>query len=289
MNLLIRADSSSTIGLGHIMRDLVLAQHYPHATITFACQDLAGNIMAQIPYSVHILASNTPEELIELIQDKKINRVIFDHYGIDHLFEKKVKESTDVTIVSLDDTYQKHCCDILINPNIYAQEERYKELVPNRTIIRCGKEFLLIREEFHIAVQKSKLPTNAILVAMGGSDPLNLSMEVIAALPATQPIHLITTTANPHLDQLQVYIQLHPHITLHINTPDMATLMHQCALAIITPSSIAHEVMFMELPFIAIQSAENQREFVAYMKREHLSILPHFEKEPFLALLGKWL
>ena len=28
MNILIRADSSSTIGTGHIMRDLVLAQKY---------------------------------------------------------------------------------------------------------------------------------------------------------------------------------------------------------------------------------------------------------------------
>jgi len=289
MNLLIRADSSSTIGLGHIMRDLVLAQQYPHATITFACQDLAGNIMSQIPYNVHVLYSNTPEELIEVIQEKKINRVIFDHYGINHLFEKKVKESTDITIVSLDDTYQKHCCDILINPNIYAQENHYKELVPSQTIIRCGKEFLLIREEFRIAAQKSKLPTNAILVAMGGSDPLNLSMEVIAALPATQPIHLITTTANPHLDQLQAHSSKNPLITLHINTTDMATLMHQSTLAIITPSSIAHEVMFMKLPFIAIQSADNQSEFVAYMQREHLSVLPRFEKESFLALLEKWL
>lgn len=287
MNLLIRADSSSTIGLGHIMRDLVLAQQYPHANIIFACQDLAGNIMDKIPYAVHVLKSNTPEELIEVIKDKNISRVIFDHYEIDHLFEKMVKESTGITIVSLDDTYQKHCCDILINPNIYADEKRYHRLVETRTILRCGKEFLLIRDEFRTTEQKPKLPTNAIFVAMGGSDPRNLSMDIITALPATHTIHLITTTANPNLDQLQSYSYKYPHLRLHINTQDMANLMHQCAFAIITPSSIAHEVMSMNLPFIAIQSADNQSEFVAYMESEHLNVLHHFEKKSFLALLEK--
>lgn len=271
------------------MRDLVLAQQYPHATITFACQDLAGNIMDKIPYAVHVLNSNTHEELIEVIKDKNIGRIIFDHYEIDHLFEKTVKDSTGVTIVSLDDTYQKHCCDILINPNIYADEKRYHSLIPARTILRCGKKFLLIREEFRIAAQKPKLPTHAILVAMGGSDPHNLSMEVITALPATHTIHLITTIANPHLDQLKAYSNNHPNITVHINTPNMANLMQQCALAIITPSSIAHEVMFMGLPFIAIQSADNQSEFVAYMEREHLNVLHRFEKDSFLAFLEKLL
>ena len=44
MNILFRADSSSTIGTGHIMRDLVLATQYKDANITFVTQNLDGNI-----------------------------------------------------------------------------------------------------------------------------------------------------------------------------------------------------------------------------------------------------
>ena len=47
-NILIRADSSSTIGTGHIMRDLVLAKQFPDAHIIFATQDLPGNINHKI-------------------------------------------------------------------------------------------------------------------------------------------------------------------------------------------------------------------------------------------------
>jgi hypothetical protein len=48
MNILVRADSSSYIGTGHIMRDLVLAKQYKNENIIFATQDLVGNINHQI-------------------------------------------------------------------------------------------------------------------------------------------------------------------------------------------------------------------------------------------------
>ena len=48
MNILIRANSSSSIGTGHIMRDLVLAKQYKNENIIFATQDLVGNINHKI-------------------------------------------------------------------------------------------------------------------------------------------------------------------------------------------------------------------------------------------------
>ena len=48
MNILFRADSSSTIGTGHIMRDLVWAKQFDDACIIFAKQELSGNINHKI-------------------------------------------------------------------------------------------------------------------------------------------------------------------------------------------------------------------------------------------------
>ena len=62
MNVLFRADSSSTIGTGHIMRDLVLSKQYLNAKIIFATQDLDGNINHKIKeagYTLEILESNS--------------------------------------------------------------------------------------------------------------------------------------------------------------------------------------------------------------------------------------
>ena len=76
-NILFRADSSSTIGTGHIMRDLVLAEQYPDANIIFATQDFPGNINHKIKekgYAIELLKSNDPEEL-----DILIKRTIYNY------------------------------------------------------------------------------------------------------------------------------------------------------------------------------------------------------------------
>ncbi len=71
MNILIRANSSSYIGIGHIMRDLVLVKQYSNDNIIFATENLDGNINHKIEeenYKIELLKSNDFEELNDLIK-----------------------------------------------------------------------------------------------------------------------------------------------------------------------------------------------------------------------------
>ena len=86
MNILVRADSSSYIGTGHIMRDLVLAKQYKNENIIFATQDLVGNINHKIieaGYKIELLKSNDFKELNDLIKKLNIDMIIIDNYDID--------------------------------------------------------------------------------------------------------------------------------------------------------------------------------------------------------------
>ncbi|NQY22213.1 MAG: pseudaminic acid cytidylyltransferase, partial [Campylobacteraceae bacterium] len=88
-NILIRANSSSLIGLGHIKRDLVLVEKFKNSNITFAVQDLEGNINKEIikkDYKFHILKNNDVKELITLSNKKKIDLLIIDSYEIDYFY-----------------------------------------------------------------------------------------------------------------------------------------------------------------------------------------------------------
>jgi len=306
--VIIRADSSSTIGTGHIMRDLVLAKKF-NQKVVFATRDLKGNINYKIKeagYEIAILKDNSYEEFSKIIKKYNPKMVVIDNYEIDYEFEKKLKKEFDITLMVLDDTYKKHYCDILLNHNIYADANRYKGLVPEHCELRCGKEYTLLRDEFIKAKKNLSKPSTlnpqpSILIAMGGADHKNLTIKILKTLEKSsilnpksstlnpQPsINIVTTTANKNLNQLKEYIASKNNVTLHINTDKIAELMVKSDLAIVTPSVILNEVFFMELPFIAIKTAPNQEEMVKYLKNNNYPVLEEFDKQKLYKIIKRY-
>lgn len=279
MKILFRADSSSTIGVGHIMRDLVLAKQLEDTEdgdISFACQALEGSILATIPYTITILKTNEPSELISLIKSLHVELLVIDHYGIDASFEKKVKEATGVKILSFDDMYQSHHCDILLNPNISADKKRYENLVPYDCELRCGTP--LIRDEFKEEKNIQREKIYDVFVAMGGADATNINLPILKTLPKSLHVCTLTTSANAHLEELEAFAEENANISLHVNTKEVAKLLHQSRLAIVTPSIMVHEVLFMEVPFIAIKTAQNQDDMYYYLKNNGYPALEAFDE-----------
>jgi len=282
MTILFRADSSSTIGTGHIMRDLVLAKQYSKSNIIFATRELKGNINHKIieeGYILEILSSNDIEELDLLIKKYNSNMIVIDHYGIDYNDEKSLKETNPLLkIMVLDDTYEKHHCDIILNHNISADVTKYKKLVPKKCELRCGVNYTLLREEF--IKEKNK---KTIFLAMGGADHSNINIDILEVLKEFSNIDviLVTTTANQNLEQLREYVKDKDWIKLYINSNKIAKLMKVSDFAIITPSVTLNEVIFMELPFIAIKTATNQEEIYQYLMEKNYLVLGVFDVVKF--------
>ncbi|HUH42991.1 MAG TPA: UDP-2,4-diacetamido-2,4,6-trideoxy-beta-L-altropyranose hydrolase [Sulfurimonas sp.] len=301
MNILFRADSSSTIGTGHIMRDLVLAQRYAAKghSIIFAIQDLQGNINHKIieaGYELNILKSNDIEELNELIKKQKIDMIVIDHYEIDYKFEKMIKiKNLTLKILSFDDTYEKHYCDILLNHNISADKKRYKNLVPKGCKLKCGAKYTLLRDEFIKEKKKLKKKKSSkklkIFIAMGGADTANLNIKILHVLKKYKNIkvYLVTTLANQNLKELEKYCKDKKWIMLHINSDKIAKLMAKSDFAIISPSVTANEAFFMELPFIAIKTANNQNDMYKYLKQKKHLTMKRWNKNKFTKYIEKLL
>ena len=258
------------------MRDLVLAQSL-EGEVLFACQALQRSMIEQIPYEVHILQTNDAEELIALIKSLHVNLLVIDHYGIDAAYERTIKEATGVSILSFDDTYQAHHCDILLNHNICADASRYANLVPKGCELRCGSAYTLIRDEFKDEKKIAREKIYDVLIAMGGSDAGNLTLAILKVLPASLHVSILTTSANAHLSELQSYVVGKPNIALHVNSKEVAKIMNQSKCAIVTPSGIVQEVLFMETLFIAIKIAPNQDDMVVYLKENGYAVLSSFD------------
>jgi len=282
-NILFRADSSLTIGTGHIMRDLVLAKEFQDATISFASQNLDGNInhkVLEAGYALELLDSNDVNEMIQLVTKLKIDFVVIDNYSIDYVFEKALKEKTGVSILAFDDTYEKHYCDILLNHNISADELRYKDLVPVTCKLRCGSKYTLLREEFLEKLPQKKPSKNFnVLIAMGGVDSKVLTVKILEVLSSFKniTIDIITTKANKNLENIQKFVLDKKNTVLHINSTEVAKLMHKSDFAILTPSVTVNEAYFMKLPFIAIQTEDNQQDMYEYLLKNNFSVLKKFD------------
>ncbi len=273
------------------MRDLVLAEQFQDADIFFATQNLPGNINHKIEekgYALIRLGSNSIEELDKHIKKLSIDMIVIDHYGIDHIFEKQLKmQNPTLKIMVLDDTYEKHHCDILLNHNIYAETRRYKDLVPEYCELRCGKKFMLIRDEFYAAKKEKEAISldpkgkTHVFVAMGGADTLSLNIPILEILKEFQEIHahVVTTRSNRNLKALKDYAARQKHVSLYVETGKIAELMGGSDFAIVTPSVTMNEVFFMELAFIAIQTADNQKEMVSFLANKGLLYMEMFDPE----------
>ena len=272
MNTIFRVDSSSQIGLGHLMRCMALAEQYEKDNVVFAVQELEGHANQKIidkGYEVVALSDNSVNELCNKIELLHIDGVVFDHYDIDDKFEKSVKEKTGVQILSFDDTYEKHHCNILLNHNIYADAEKYKGLVPKFCEIRCGKEYTLIREEFKkVSIRKRPInkKTPVVFVSLGGVDANNISLSVLEMLVDFDniTINLATTSSNQNINSLQDFSRQYQDVNICIDC-NIAEMMNDSDCAIISPSVTAYEAMYLDLPFLAIQTADNQHYVSDYL------------------------
>ncbi len=302
-NILFRADSSSTIGTGHIMRDLVLAQKYAKKgnNITFATQNIKGNINYKIKetgYTLKILKSNDIEELDKLIKKLKIDMIIIDHYEIDESQERKLKtKNKKLKIMVLDDTYEKHYCDILLNHNINADKKKYITKVPKQCKLKCGSKYTLLRDEFIKEKKRLKKRFNTldstfnIFLAMGGADTENLNISILKVLSNYKNIKvtLVTTSSNQNLAILQRYCKNKRWIDLQINSTKIAKLIRKSDFGIITPSVTANELYCMKTPFIAIKTADNQKEMYKFLKKKQYLTMDKFNKNKLNQFIKKLL
>lgn len=285
MNILIRCDSSNTIGLGHLNRSLILAKKYSEKNkIFFATLNLQGNqnqLIIENDFINISLKDNSIQVLKNTILQYNIEMLIIDHYQIDYNFEYSLKQILPtLKLMVIDDVYNKHYCDILLNHNISAKKTKYNNLVPSFCTILCGSKYTLIRNEFLKIKPIHKNNKKHILLIFGASDNQNLSLKVFNILKRYKNIHIniATTSANIHLPNLVTRFRNHFQTTLHIDSQNIAKLMQQSKLIITTTSSTIHEVLFLRKRFIGIKVAKNQTKMYLYLKKKNYPVLEKYNK-----------
>ena len=276
MNLVIRADTSTKMGTGHIMRCLALAQAWKDAggSAIFA---MAGE-MPEIEFRLrgdgftvhHIIAKPGSEKDAALTADLAISQnacfVAVDGYQFDSEYQMSLKKAR-LHLLFIDDYghAEFYSADLVLNQNIYAHEELYKNR-NFKTELLLRSPFVLLRREFlscRNRIRKNPDKADKILVTLGGSDPDNATLKILSSLQSLTAngieVVVVVGVGNAHNAELQAAAKLaHVSVRLVRNASNMPELMEWADMAIISGGTTSYETAFLGLPSLIVIIAENQ-------------------------------
>ena len=295
MNITFRADASTQIGVGHVMRCLTLANALQKRDVQtiFICRHLPQYLESILTSSGHQVlrlnraANGDPlddlsqskllgvsqhqdvTETIAAIANTKLDWIVVDHYGIDARWETSLRAKAS-RIMVIDDTADRmHDCDVLLDQNFYLNaDKRYVGKVPPTCALLLGPRYALLRDEFRVWRTKTNPrngPVKRILVFFGGMDAENhtsRAIEVLGQICSTE-IAVDVVIGAEHSQRQEINCQcLKYNFNCHVETSRMAELMANADFCIGAGGSATWERMALGLPTLAKCIANNQRQLI---------------------------
>ena len=275
MRVAIRADASVTIGSGHVMRCLTLAEalRAKGGEVVFLCRETEGHLGVEISQRGFTLewlneatsGSETDAADCLAVLGSGVDLLVVDHYGLDLCWEKLLRDKTRYIMVIDDLANRAHDCDLLLDQNLLPDmDQRYDGLVPQHCRLLLGPQFALLRNEFHYLAKKPRERSRVglLLIFFGGSDSQNLTalaLREIAEIPLAADV--VIGGSNPHRSEIETLCgESNGKWTLHVQTGRMAELMANADLALGAGGSSHWERCRLGLPAIVVTVADNQVE-----------------------------
>ena len=292
MKVLFRADASLLIGTGHIMRCRTLATAFKKKGIsthfiTRAHPGHLANLLLCDGHKVSLLPTPVPnqiqnniysnwlgvsqsldaEETIEELDRDLYDLLVVDHYGLDEVWEKRLRSFVSKIMVIDDLANRDHECDILLDQNFaIGNNQRYMPLVPEACRLLLGPQYALLRPEYSQLCKREKASPDMvrrILVFMGGVDNSNITSVVLRALnnPSLAYLRVDIVIGINFIHRDMVVALARKRLNTHIYEPceSLAYLMGEADLAIGAGGATLWERMAAGLPSVVVAVADNQK------------------------------
>ncbi|MCQ2022230.1 UDP-2,4-diacetamido-2,4,6-trideoxy-beta-L-altropyranose hydrolase [Clostridium butyricum] len=293
MKVFICADGGNAIGMGHVMRMVVLAKELEKTNeVIFVCKkdesgtfDAGINIIKQNDFKVEYISKVCYLDNIIYLQGKYgAECIITDSYDVDSKYFEKLKSYFKLTGY-MDDVNKCYMnVDFIINQNINALEMDYSKTTNNNTKLFLGSDYCLIRDEFINAYNKKsqKKYVENILLTLGGMDDKENTLKVLKIIEKVKKktnVVIGKSYSNELIEKLEMISTENNNIILHRNA-NMSELMCKCDIAISGCGSTIYELCVMKVPSIGLVIAENQKE-VARKMMENKMIFEMFDINSF--------
>jgi UDP-2,4-diacetamido-2,4,6-trideoxy-beta-L-altropyranose hydrolase len=280
-----RADGSSEIGLGHLIRSKALADMLKKDfDVRFFCQQIPESIRNEFEQSgLPVMVIEGEEEYLNSLSESDL--AIIDGYEFDIQYRKSVKASAS-RLICIDDLAKgEFVADLIINQSPGVQISDYS--AKHYTEFALGPDYALLRSSFLQKESEFTEPKKRknLLICFGGSDVLNITEKAVKlALDFKEfdKITIITGSAYSHKASLKNTLIGFNHCDYHhaVSEQKMAELMIESDAAIVPASGILFEALVTKNVVISGMYIDNQeRNYKAFKKKNAIIDAGHFGKK----------
>lgn len=269
--VLIRVDGYNKIGLGHIYRTIVIANHLNNHDVLFVSKKehtLGINLLKENNHKKESFSNK--EEFERIIRTYNPDIIINDILDTDMDYIEQLKER-QIFVVNFEDLGEgAKSADLVIN----ALYDR-KNFFDNHY---WGKDYYILRKEFHQIPQKrNNEEVNNILITFGGTDPNNYTEKVLHALNNNHisnniEINIILGLGCENLEKLEKdIISLNLNISIKHNVNNISKYMYEADIAFTSAGRTVYELASIGIPTIVL--AQNERELLHTFANEENGFL----------------
>ncbi len=285
------ADGDATVGAGHVMRCLALAEAFCRKgyQVNWAARSLAVALrdrVTRLPTVVYDI--DEAVDLTETLEQCGSDVLIVDTYKLT-ASEVSALPVNSTICVAVDDNglLDSPAFDVIVNPNIDASPNRYRKRRADAKLL-CGSAYTMIRQEFlDVAGRtRSMLPPRRVLVTMGGGDALDTGIAaaetVASALPDAEIQLLLGPAASQDVPAFRA-----ANVSAVGATDRMAEVLSETDLVISAAGSTTWEICCLGLPAILVVTANNQAGLAKRLAKEGLALTVDAREEDWPASLQR--
>ena len=292
MRVVFRVGASGEIGFGHLSRCINLAEVLRSRgnRVSFICRDDESKSFRALEdrlFATVLLPSlaagevcnqqQDADQTIESLKGMRPDWLVVDNYGLDKQWEQVIRPHVAKIAVIEDLPNRQHDCDLLLDQNYSDRSnETFRGQVPNACELLLGPRFALISEEFQRIREIKTKPVNElkrIFVFCGGSDPQNLTQQVIDELSIDElsnvAIDVVIGGQNKNFNR-EALRKLKPNFEIREAGGEFAQIIRRADLAIGAGGTTTWERMCLGIPSIVVSIAENQNSACEELGRDGL-------------------
>ena len=262
----LRADASSSIGVGHVMRSLSLGEALldeGFGVELISCE-LAPDLQSlTTKYGINVVelpCAPRSNQDAQFVLQHNAAMVVVDGYEFSREFFAVLEES-DMPFAVIDDNAETNAQspNAIINQNPHASAEMYSQMQGNPELL-LGLQFAMVRKEVRdVAAQHLQTREGEVFVAMGGADFLGLTAQIVEALAETGlHVRVAVGHANNRRTEVQQLADRYSNVIL-IEQHEYVSSLASAHVAVLAAGSSLWEACAVGTPSIGLVVADNQQ------------------------------